>query len=247
MCLPLMAEPLVTIVIPCYNSEGFIKRAITSVWEQSYTSWELIIVDDGSTDSTFEIVTNLSHIHKNKTKIIQSRSNMGVSNARNIGLKKASGRYICFLDSDDYWEANKLKLQVHAMEHTHATLSYTASNIVDEKNHIVGRRVYKSDLKHADLLRRNYITLSSAMISNSIIKHDFKNIRHEDYLFWLENKSEKIIGLPEVLTNYCKHSENMTKNKLKSMFWLWRLYFHRTGSIFSSVVLFLRNLISRVR
>jgi teichuronic acid biosynthesis glycosyltransferase TuaG len=241
-----MIGSLVSVIIPCYNSEDYITRAITSVWDQSYTNWELIIVDDGSTDSTFEIVSSLSNTHKNKTQIIQSKSNMGVSDARNKGLIKASGSYICFLDSDDYWEANKLKVQVDAMEHTLATLSYTGSNIVDEKNHVVGRRVFKSDLKYMDLWRRNYITLSSAMISTSIIKHGFKNIRHEDYLFWLENKSEKIIGIPDNLTNYRRHTANMTKNKLKSMFWLWRLYFHKTGSIFSSFALLLRNLISRV-
>ena len=100
----------VSIIIPCYNSQQFIRRAINSVLKQSYRNFEIIAVNDGSKDSTSSILDEF----KKKIKIIHIK-NSGPSVARNIGIRKSKGELISFLDSDDYWHKDKLKIQVNFM------------------------------------------------------------------------------------------------------------------------------------
>lgn len=112
-------EPGVSVVIPTYNRLDFLKEAVKSVKEQSYRNFELIIVDDGSTDGTSEFLKNTG------VKLI-IQENRGVSVARNAGIKAAKGRYITFLDSDDSWQKDKLKRQVEFMTtHPKAMVCYT--------------------------------------------------------------------------------------------------------------------------
>ncbi|RZL32007.1 MAG: glycosyltransferase family 2 protein, partial [Pedobacter sp.] len=108
-------KPLVTIITPCYNSADFIKATINSVVAQTYQDWELIVVDDKSKDETCKVVEEFVQKHNN-IKLIKLAQNGGVSNARNVGLTSATGKYIAFLDSDDIWLKDKLAKQVSYME-----------------------------------------------------------------------------------------------------------------------------------
>ena len=96
----------VSIIIPLYNEEKYIKDAINSILEQDYSNYEIIVIDDGSTDNSYNIVNN---IKDKRIKLFRFKKNKGVGEARNLGIKKASGDYLAFLDADDYWEKDKLK------------------------------------------------------------------------------------------------------------------------------------------
>ncbi|VAX28600.1 hypothetical protein MNBD_NITROSPINAE05-786 [hydrothermal vent metagenome] len=114
-------KPVVTVIIPTYNRADFLKEAIQSVVSQTFTDYELIVVDDGSSDHTKDVVREFSDI-----RLVACSENSGVSHARNLGINLARGRYICFLDSDDLWIENKLKTQIHWMEaHADCQVCYT--------------------------------------------------------------------------------------------------------------------------
>lgn len=117
-------QPLVSIIMACYNSIKTIDESISSVINQDYKNFELIIADDNSTDGTYEFIIS-KYSSSDKVKIIRNEYNKGVSGARNSALRKAKGRYICFLDSDDLWETTKLSTQITYMLKHNVTLSYS--------------------------------------------------------------------------------------------------------------------------
>ena len=124
-------NPLVSVVIPSYNSGKFISETLKSVSSQTYEEIEIIVVDDCSTDNTIEIIKK----HNDpRLVLIQLEKNKGVANARNVGIANSKGTYIAFVDSDDVWIKDKLKKQIKIMEQYHALLSYTAYEIIDETN-----------------------------------------------------------------------------------------------------------------
>ena len=103
----------VSVIIPTYNREGILGRSIESVLNQTYTEFELIIVDDGSTDNTRQLVEN---IHDDRISYYYVKNNSGAAAARNYGIERAEGEYIAFQDSDDYWHSDKLEKQMKVME-----------------------------------------------------------------------------------------------------------------------------------
>lgn len=112
---------MLTIIIPTYNRADFLREAIESVLSQTFTNYELIVVDDGSRDHTEDVVREFPRI-----RYVACSENSGVSHARNLGIKLASGRYVCFLDSDDLWIKNKLEVQIRWMEaHADCQVCYT--------------------------------------------------------------------------------------------------------------------------
>ncbi len=124
-------KPLVSIITPCYNCEQFIADTINSVLNQTYKNFEMIIVDDISTDNSVSVVQKFAAKDK-RIKLIQLPNKGGASEARNIAIKKAQGKYIAFLDADDLWKKDKLKLQVAFMERNKIDFSYTDYEYIDE-------------------------------------------------------------------------------------------------------------------
>ena len=108
-------KPLVSVIIPCYNGEKFIAEAIESVLSQTYKNWELLIINDGSTDNSKNIIENYITSNK-KIKLFDSEYNNGVAKTKNTGIANAKGRYISFLDQDDIWLKLKLELQLKCFE-----------------------------------------------------------------------------------------------------------------------------------
>lgn len=128
--MPENNPPLVSIVMPTYNRANFLVETIESIQKQSYTYWELIIVDDGSTDQTSEIVRNISDVRI----CYYQEQHMGMEFARNFGLEKTTGEFICFMDADDLWATTKLEKQLTSLEQYHDA-SYCLSNGYDFKDH----------------------------------------------------------------------------------------------------------------
>ena len=237
---------LVSIIAPCFNGERYLDQCLESIFRQTYRNWELVIIDDASVDGSRKRIEEKIKNSTNEIKFIKLENNVGVGAARNMGLDNAQGKYVAFIDIDDVWEQEKLAIQISSMEKEKATLSYTRASILNAEGRVIGKRFYKASLTHRDLGCRNYITFSSAVISKNIIKSKFENIPHEDYVFWLRNKSDRILGIPKTLTGYRVHGNNLTKSKFKSLIWLWKAYLHISKSIPKSCFLLFRNLVSRI-
>lgn len=126
-----MVDGLVSIIMPSWNTGQFIAESIQSVINQTYTNWELLIVDDCSTDNTDEVVAAFSD---NRIKYYKNRNNIGAALTRNKALREANGEWIAFLDSDDIWSPDKLKRQIAFMKHHNYAFSYHEYEKIDEKS-----------------------------------------------------------------------------------------------------------------
>lgn len=132
-----MSDSLVSIIMPSYNCGKFVEDSIRSVQAQTYQNWELIFVDDCSSDDTIAKVNAMCE-NDSRIKLFQNKCNLGAAVSRNNALKEAKGRWIAFLDSDDLWEPSKLEKQVRFMEENRYAFSYTVYQEIDEESRSTG-------------------------------------------------------------------------------------------------------------
>ena len=217
----------VSIIFPCFNSSNTISQSIHSVLNQTYENWELIIIDDFSYDNTFNIINEFA-TKDHRIVVIKNNRNMGVAFTRNTGIDRASGKFISFLDSDDYWSKNKLEVQLGIMIKNNYNLTFTSYYRVDINDKIISKvSIYQKNIGFSDLLKGNVIALSSSMICSDIVKKfSFKKVGHEDYLFWLNILQKPIIGysINSFLTYYRVHHNSLSGNKLKAVRYTWNIY-----------------------
>lgn len=222
------SAPLVSIVMPAYCAEKYIEAAIQSVVDQTYTNWELLVLDDGSQDNTIQIVQALAK-QDSRIRLYQNERNMGPAKTRNRGLDLSQGDYTAFLDSDDIWHADKLEKQVALAEREHADIAYCSYAIIDGNNSkrcndfLVPSR---TDLK--GLLKKNVIGCSTVLLSRATVG-DFRfstDYYHEDYVLWLSmlQTGKKAVGLEEVLVDYRFHASGRAANKASSAKHRWHIY-----------------------
>lgn len=221
-----MENDLVSIITPTYNCAKFIGQTIESVLAQTYTNWEMIIVDDASKDNTEEIVKiyNDERIH-----YIRLKENGGAAVARNCAMQNAKGKYMAFLDSDDLWDENKLKKQLEFMKANNYNISCTTYEQINEE----GQKNNKI-IKAKNKVDYNGILLTCPVGNSTVIynvhelgKFEVPNIRkRNDDALWLKMlKKEKYIwGLNEVLMQYRVRSDSISSNKFKLIKYHWYLY-----------------------
>lgn len=204
--------PLVSVVIPTFNRGYIISRAIESVLNQSYTNWELIIVDDGSTDDTKDIIK--SYLKDKRVKYFYQK-NAGVSAARNLAIKKARGEYIAFLDSDDEFLSNKLGVQLRSMRLKKAELSICGEYQIFENSKVIKSHVPKlSSLSYEKFITHS-ITHSASLIiikkeSNIFFNEDMPAIEDTDFVLRFLKRGNVIVT-PDVLVRRYK---NLNENRL---------------------------------
>lgn len=165
-------DPLVSVIIPAFNSEKYIADAIDSILEQTYKNLEIIIVDDGSTDNTAETVRRYISIqttdHRPQTIRYIYQENKGPAAARNRGIKEAKGEYIAFLDSDDIWLPEKLELQIRCfLDNNPLGFIYTGYYAIDESREVLGMGNIKNFLKKEvfkKLFLKNVISTASTVM-----------------------------------------------------------------------------------
>ena len=194
-------RPLVSVIIPAYNCAGLISRAIESVLIQE-VSLEIIVIDDGSGDNLEQVLE--TYRDNPAFSFIKNKTNLGAAGSRNKGVAMAKGRYVAFLDADDYWAAGKLKKQTDAMERTGCVLSCTARELMTPQGELTGRIIpVKEEITYRDLLHHNSINCSSVVLKTEVAKnypmeHDDS---HEDYITWLKilQKYKKACGIREPL------------------------------------------------
>lgn len=220
---------LVTIITPSYNSEKFIGEAIQSVLNQSYENWEMIIVDDDSTDNSIKKIKYYSN-SDNRVNYFVLKNNQGAAIARNTALSKANGRFIAFLDSDDKWESNKLELQIAFMINNNIPISFTSYQLVDE----TGKKLNKTinsvrSIDYKGYLKNTIIGMSTAMIDTNLVnKFQFKNLRtRQDTYLWISllKRGHKAFGIKRVLASYRIRDDSISANKFKAIKRVWFLYY----------------------
>jgi glycosyltransferase involved in cell wall biosynthesis len=209
--------PNVSVIIPVYNSMAYLPQALESVIQQTYQDFEVLIIDDGSTDQIKSWSQTLSdpRIH------FFSQSNQGISAARNTGLQEAKGRYISFLDADDIWQPKKLIKQLEQLESDpDIGLSYTWAVSIDPKGQILGR-IFNGSLKRqawSQLVVRNAIPSASvAVVRRSCLEKiggfdtDLSHVNDRD--MWLRiAKDYEVACVPEVLVLKRQHAHNVSRN-----------------------------------
>lgn len=220
---------LVSIVTPTYNSQEYIEEAVLSVINQTYTNWELIIVDDCSKDETRRVLKKIAASDA-RVNVIYSNVNSGSGISRNIGLKHAKGQYVAFLDSDDIWELNKLELQIDYLRKTSAAICHTSFSFVDENGDDRPGRVHAS--KSVDLernLKRTEIGTSTAIINRNIVQKEFlfPSMRaRQDLKLWIDLLSSGYhsAGLDVPLVKYRVRSGSVSSNKFKMLYVTFKVY-----------------------
>jgi teichuronic acid biosynthesis glycosyltransferase TuaG len=217
----------VSIIMPAYNAEKTISASIESVKRQTIHSWELIVIDDCSTDCTLEIIRE-SSLHDSRVRILSTEKNSGSpALPRNIGVKEAKYRYIAFLDADDLWEPEKLARQLNFMQDMKIALSCTSYTVIDKNSSTIGSLSPPKAATYYNLLNENTIGCSTAMYDMSILgKRYFPICGHEDYALWLIILREGHIayGINESLSIYRLQQNSVSSNKIKVLSFFWRIY-----------------------
>ncbi len=220
--------PEVSIVMPVYNGEKYLKDAVDSVIRQTFENWELIIVDDCSTDRTPEMVCCYQD---KRLKYIKNQQNSGAAVSRNQGVSLAQGHWIAFLDSDDCWEPEKLEKQLKKATETGSEFLFTGSGFMDEagerKEHILH---VPEKIGYQELLKQNLISCSSVMIARKLVEqYPMGNAEHmhEDFAVWLKILKEKSMeaqGIDEPLLIYRISKGSKSGNKWKAAKMTFRVY-----------------------
>jgi glycosyltransferase involved in cell wall biosynthesis len=210
----------VSIIMPTYNSAKFVKKAIESILLQTFQDFELLIVDDCSTDHTLGIVQTMRH---EKIRLFHTPHNLGAAGARNLGMAEARGRYIGFLDADDYAYPQRLEEQVGFLEQNpDIDLLGTWTEVANENDEIMSyfKLNFSSEEIPMRLLFQNCFALSSVMMRNKFtaVVFDGQYAPAEDYEYWTRlAKKARFAIIPSILTRYLEHSQGISKVKQDRM------------------------------
>lgn len=224
-------KPLVSIVMPCYNGERYIRSAIKSVQAQTLPDWELLIVQNNSTDRSRQIVRT---IQAEDSRIRDMDCLIpGAAAARNYGIDVAQGRYIAFLDCDDEWLPNKLELQIELLTRESAAFSWGSYEVIDGTGKTLRIQRSHAQTSYRDLLFKRKVIgcLTAIYDSHQFGKLMMPQIKmRQDYGLFLEllriaeQKGLRAIGLEQCIARYRVHGSSMTQNKLAASYYQWQLY-----------------------
>ena len=213
-------KPVISVIMPAYQAAPYIRQAVDSVLRQTCTeTWELLMIDDGSSDQTPEIAGD--YAKDPRIRYIRRKKNRGVAAARNLGIQKARGEYVAFLDADDWWDADKLKLQMACMAQTGAVLCCTGRELMHKDGKPSGKSIgVPEKITYKMLLRTNVIPCGSVVLRKDVAQ-EFGFVcdkYHEDYILWLRilKKYHSAAGV-NVPALKCRLSEGgKSRNKWKS-------------------------------
>ena len=235
--IPSSFEYLVSIITPVYNSGLFLDEMIQSVISQSITNWELLLVDDFSSDNSISIIEKYTNKYPN-INLIKNSKNIGPGLSRNKAIKKAKGRYIAFLDSDDIWKKDKLSIQLSFMQKNNISFSHASYGYMDEESNISNKifRVSSFPITYKNLLKKTEISCLTAIFDVSLIgKQYMPDLRQaEDYSLWLKILGNGIVSYPikDVLAYYRQRKGSVTNRKISLIFKHWHFLYHNQGLSF---------------
>ncbi len=223
-----MSTPLISIIMPCYNAERFIETSIQSVLAQTRSDWELLLCDDCSSDRTPAICQEWVERDR-RIHYFRASENRGVGAARNLGLEKARGRYIAFLDSDDLWLPERLERHIAFMETNRYAFSFCNYSFIDELGKaIAGGRRFPNRINRKQLLGNSIIGTPHTLID----REELGTIRmpelrtHEDFALWLDILEEVDYAyyFDETLCEVRISRSSLSANKFREARAMWRFY-----------------------
>ncbi len=223
------ASPLVSVIIPCFNSEVNIAQTIASVSAQTMSDLEIIVVDDCSTDGSTRVVQSLL-ASESRLRFFQQEFNQGVARARNKALSAARGRYIAYLDSDDLWNPEKLEHQIAFMSENGYGACFTSYETIKEDGthinyvHVPSSITYKQFLKNTITCSHSLLFDTSVIDRSLLVMPDIR--RGQDFATWCQvMKAGHILhGLDEPLAVYRKCAGSLSSDPVKSVRRTWNIY-----------------------
>ena len=217
---------LVDVIVPVYNSEKFILKTINSIINQNYTNWRVIIIDDGSTDKTVDLLNNFykKFIIKKKIIIFKNQINKGQAYSRNIGLKYSKSEFVAFIDSDDLWMRPKLAKQIKFMNDFNYNFSYTDYKVFN--NNKIKIAEAPLSYNYSKLIHNTSIATSTIMLRRVSISNFFlPEIKLcEDYLFKCQLlKKHNAYKCPGVYTKYIVRKNSLQSSRIKVLLAVWNI------------------------
>ncbi len=214
----------VSIILPNYNSSQTIMATVNSILKQSYSDWELIIVDDCSNHETKKI---LSKLKNKKIKIFYLKKNRGAAYCRNFGIKKSNSNFLAFIDSDDLWYKNKLKLQINFMKTNNYFFTYTDYKTFKKNHHLKYNVKPPRKFWFNSFIKNTSIGTSTMIVKRSLatgIKFPYTLIC-EDYYYkcQLLKKINFAYCYPRCLTEYQIRKGSLQSNRARNLFWIWKI------------------------
>ena len=219
----------ISVIIPYHKKISFIKKSLNSVLNQTYQNKEIIIIFDDNNQEELKKI-RLFIKNKKKIKLIINSKNLGAGLSRNKAAKVAEGKYLAFLDADDFWKNNKLSYQISIMKKLNIKISHTSYYIVNENNKIVERRKAKLSQTYNDLLNSCDIGLSSVIIEKKLfLKNKFSsNKTKEDYAAWLKiSKKIPIYGIKKYLLFWRKTKNSLSSNIYQKIIDAFDIYYNK--------------------
>ena len=221
----------ISIVVPVYNAEKYIEETMDTVVAQTYADWELLLVLNGCSDASEEIIERYrkAHIDRN-IRIIVERENKGAAMARNRGVNEAAGRYIAYVDADDLWKPEKLEHLLHFMKEKDAAFVCSGYEFADENAIGTGKVVHvPATMNYREALKNTTIFTSTVMFDTAKLpkeKIQMPVIKSEDTALWWKILKEGYIvyGLDENLVLYRRPKKSLSSNKLEAIRRIWNLY-----------------------
>ena len=218
--------------MPAHNVAKFISESIDSVIRQSYKNWELIIVDDCSTDNTIGIISPF--LKDKRIKLLQNENNLGGAGTRNVAIKASQGRYIAFLDSDDLWTEDKLDKQLSYMQRHNVGFSFSGYSIINEQGEFLEELLIPEEVTFRQLLKHNYIGCLTAIYDTKQFGKIYMPLvkKRQDFALWLEllKKFEYAKGYQESLGFYRIREGSLSRSKLDAFKYYW-LVLRKVGKL----------------
>lgn len=223
-----MQDDLISIVIPVYNAEKFIEETVESVVNQSYTEWELLLINDGSTDESGAVIEKLAKRYS-RIKVFHLKGE-GAAKARNIGTENAKGRYLAFLDADDLWDKEKLRLELDFLREKNAAFVFTGYEFANQDGKGTGKIVRAPEiLLYRQALKNTTIFTSTVMFDMSKTGKELlymPQIKSEDTALWWRviRSGYTAYGLDLNLVKYRRSGKTLSSNKVEAIRRIWNLY-----------------------
>jgi teichuronic acid biosynthesis glycosyltransferase TuaG len=219
---------LISIIIPAYNTEKFIEDTICSILDQTYSNFEIILIDDGSSICLSDVIGE--KFDDERIVVITNESNVGVSASRNIGIHNAKYRYLAFIDSDDIWLEDKLEIQLKQMQEFGLSISHTSYTFIDsEGDNIKGYSAAQNISTVLEYLKCTNIGLSTVMLDSKKLKNIFfpENEQREDFFLWIKllELGEEFHAIDLPLSKYRIHPGQASENKVSMAIYMAKFYF----------------------
>ena len=252
-------EILVSVIIPTYNAEKYVEKAIESVCiQQGEFRIEIIVIDDASKDTTVnrieeykkQIGQNL--IENREIVLLQNEKNLGVAETRNKGIREAKGKYLAFLDADDWWQEDKLLRQIELMEKEKAVLCATGRELMYPDGSSMGKVIdIPKEITYKMLLRTNSIPCSSVVMKTEVAQEFYMchDELHEDYILWLKvlKKYGKAYGINQPMLKSRMSEGGKSRNKIRSAKMQFGVYRYMQMGIFKSCYYFIQYAIHGIK